>query len=46
MFARVSQITLEKRGIAEDALRRADEKMTESDETAQRAQLILEGGVR
>ena len=46
MFEVIAQVALEKRNAAEDALRRANQKMSESDETAKNAEVILEGGVQ
>ena len=46
MFEAVSISAHEKRLIAEEALRAAESKMVESDEVAQRAELIIEGGAR
>jgi len=46
MFASVVAITQEKRRIAEEALRAAERKLIESDEEAQRVELIIEGGSR
>ena len=46
MFEAVTADTRERRRIAEQALRAAEQKMVESDEIAHRAELILEGGVR
>jgi hypothetical protein len=43
-FIVISQTAAEKRREAEDALKAAEQKMKESDETAKRAELILEGG--
>jgi hypothetical protein len=40
-----SQLALEKRLAAEEALRRADRRAAESDETARNVELILEGGL-
>jgi hypothetical protein len=45
LFLALGQNAVEKRRIAEDAIQAAEEKMKESDETAQKAELILEGGV-
>ena len=44
MFKVAAQEALEKRQAAEEALRRSDQRLTESDETARQAELILEGG--
>jgi hypothetical protein len=46
MYEVVSLVAGEKRRTAEEALRSAEEKMTESDTTAKNAELILEGGAR
>ncbi|MCL2833074.1 MAG: hypothetical protein FWD78_07885 [Treponema sp.] len=46
MFAAATKTTLDKRSIAEQGLRAAELKMVESDEIAQRAELIIEGGSR
>jgi hypothetical protein len=43
-FIVISQTAAEKRREAEEALRAAEQKMRESDETAKKAELILEGG--
>jgi hypothetical protein len=43
-FIVIGQTAAEKRREAEEALRAAEQKMMESDETAKRATLILEGG--
>ncbi|MDR2257849.1 MAG: hypothetical protein LBE14_01730 [Treponema sp.] len=43
-FIVIGQTAAEKRREAEEALRAAEQKMRESDETAKRAELILEGG--
>jgi hypothetical protein len=43
-FIVISQTAAEKRQEAEEALQAAEQKMRESDETARRAELILEGG--
>jgi hypothetical protein len=43
-FSDVSKIAAEKRSLAEDAIRTAEEKVSQSDETARDAELILEGG--
>lgn len=45
LFAAASQLTMEKRTLAEDALREADMRMSESDQTVQRAEAIIEGGL-
>ncbi|MDR0600808.1 MAG: hypothetical protein LBG42_00355 [Treponema sp.] len=45
LFLAASRNAEEKRRIAEEAIRTAEEKMIESDETAKKAELILEGGV-
>jgi hypothetical protein len=42
---KVGRTAVEKRRIAEEAIRAAEEKMIESDETAKKAEIILEGGV-
>jgi hypothetical protein len=44
MFESLSQATTQKRGIAEEALKLADLRMAESDEIANKAEIILEGG--
>jgi hypothetical protein len=44
-FVNSSRLAEEKRVIAEEAIRAAEEKMIESDENAQKAELILEGGI-
>ena len=44
MFAVVAQLALERQLMAEEALRLANERMAESDETARAAERILEGG--
>jgi hypothetical protein len=44
-FVRVSRIAAGKRQIAEEAIHAAEEKMIESDDTAKKAEIILEGGV-
>ncbi|QQO10675.1 hypothetical protein [Breznakiella homolactica] len=44
MFAIVWEAANYKRQMAEDAIRAAEEKVAESDETAREAELILEGG--
>jgi hypothetical protein len=44
-FVKVGRTAVEKRRIAEEAIRAAEEKMIESDETAKKAEIILEGGV-
>ena len=44
MFVVVAQIALERQLLAEEALRLANERMAESDETARAAERILEGG--
>jgi hypothetical protein len=46
IYRMASQLALEKRLAAEEALRRADQRVAESDETARNAELILEGGVQ
>jgi hypothetical protein len=46
MYEVVSLVAEEKRRIAEEALRNAGEKMTESDTNAKNAESILEGGAR
>jgi hypothetical protein len=46
MYEVISVVAEEKRRMAEEALRGAEEKMTESDTAAKNAELILEGGVR
>jgi len=46
MFAAVSQAASAKQQAAQDALQRANQKMTESDETARKAELILQGGAQ
>ena len=45
MFEVIAQVALEKQRLAEQALNRASQKMTESDETAKNAEVILEGGI-
>lgn len=44
MFLRAAEDAIRKRQVAEEALRRADQKVAESEETAKSAELILEGG--
>jgi hypothetical protein len=44
-FVKVSRTAAEKRRVAEEAIRAAEEKMIESDDTAKKAEIILEGGV-
>jgi flagellar basal body rod protein FlgB len=44
-FISLTQTAAEKRRVADEAIRTAEEKMTESDENARDAELILEGGV-
>lgn len=46
MFDVIAQVAFEKQNAAADALRKADQKMTESDETAKSAEVILEGGAQ
>jgi len=46
MFNAAADAAMEKQQRAEDALRRANEKLAESDEAAKNADLILEGGVQ
>jgi hypothetical protein len=46
MYEVISIVAMEKRRTAEEALRDAEKKMTESDTTAKNAELILEGGVQ
>jgi len=46
IFRTASLLALEKRLVAEEALRRANQRVAESDETARNAELILEGGVQ
>jgi hypothetical protein len=46
IFRMTSLLVLERQRAAEDAIRRADQKAAESDETARNAELILQGGVR
>ena len=46
MFEVIAEVALEKRLAAEEALRRANDKMNESNEKAKNAEVILEGGVR
>jgi tetratricopeptide (TPR) repeat protein len=46
LFGRAAQTAAEKRRVAEDAIRAAEEKMAESDETAKNAELVLEGGAQ
>jgi hypothetical protein len=46
MYEVICQVAVEKRRIAEEALRNAAEKMVESDTAAKDAELILEGGAR
>jgi hypothetical protein len=45
-FTTVSQTAAEKRRIAEEAIKDAVEKITESDENAKQAELIIEGGAQ
>jgi hypothetical protein len=44
MYALVADTALEKQRLAEEALRRADQRAAESDEAARDAELIVEGG--
>ena len=44
-FILSAELALERRRAAEEALRRADQRVAESDETARNAELVLEGGV-
>jgi len=46
IFRMTSQLVLERQRAAEEAIRRADRRAAESDETARNAELILQGGVR
>jgi hypothetical protein len=46
IYRMASLLALEKRLVAEEALRRADQRVAESDETARNAELILEGGAQ
>ncbi|MCL2478908.1 MAG: hypothetical protein FWF22_05360 [Treponema sp.] len=46
MFSAATASATDKRNIAEAGLRAAEQKMVESDEAAQRAELIIEGGSR
>jgi hypothetical protein len=46
LFDDAARAAAEKRKIAEDAIRAAEAKMAESDETAKNAELILEGGAQ
>jgi hypothetical protein len=46
MFAAVSGIAAEKRRLAEEAIRQAEEKAAASDAVAQQADVILEGGTQ
>jgi len=46
IFRKAVQLALDKQRAAEEALRRADKRVAESDETARNAELILEGGVQ
>jgi hypothetical protein len=47
IFIMASQLALEKQGVAEEALRRADQRAAESDQTAKNAEAaILQGGVK
>jgi outer membrane cobalamin receptor len=43
-FANAAKDALEKRRVAETAIKAAEEKMIESDENARRAELVIEGG--
>ena len=45
MFSEVARVALQKRQAADAALDRANQKLTESDETARNAEVILEGGI-
>ena len=45
-FEAASRMAYEKQRLAEDALRRANQRMAESDETARAAEIILEGGAQ
>lgn len=45
-FEAVNRMAYEKQRIADEALRRANQKMAESDATARAAELILEGGAQ
>ena len=46
MFEVIAQVAQEKQRAAQAALNRASQKMSESDEAARRAEVILEGGAR
>ena len=46
MFEVINEVAREKRRIAEEALIMANQRMSESDETARNAERILEGGTR
>jgi uncharacterized protein YciI len=46
MFIIAAVSAQERRWIAEEALREAAQKMAESDELAQRAESVIQGGVR
>jgi hypothetical protein len=46
MFTAAADAAIEKQQIAEEALRRANQRVAESDEAARNAELILEGGVQ
>ena len=45
-FRELTRVALERRRVAEDALRRANQRTAESNETAREAERILEGGVQ
>jgi tetratricopeptide (TPR) repeat protein len=45
LFRESAQITLNRRQAAEEALRRANQRVAESDELAKNAELIVEGGL-
>jgi len=46
MFRTAGDMALERRQVAEEALRRADERLAESEETARNADAILQGGIQ
>jgi len=46
MFTAAADAAMEKQRMAEEALRRADQKVAESDEAARNAERLLEGGVQ
>jgi len=46
MFNAAADAAIEKQQKAEEALKRADQKMADSDEAAKNAELLLQGGVQ